>query len=197
MPLSGHLLGGTSQTIRVTRTAKYKLRYMATFAALLATALVGMALAGWTMPAVVIVSLVLLIPGRLQGHFYRDLFTGRRALEAGDLDASRTHTERFLTTIREKPGLKSLIWLGGVVYTADPEAMALNNLGAAHMEAGRLDAAESGFRGALDVDPLYPIPLSNLAVLSEVKGDRTAAERYLREAEEQGYTGSNLDRVMI
>lgn len=178
------------------RTTQYKLRYVGTFVALAAAVVLIMSLIGWTVPALIAVSVVLLIPGRVQGHYYRDLFTGRRALEAGDVDASISRTERFLAAVRERPGLKSLIWLGGVIYTADPEAMALNNLGAAHMEAGRLGVAEARFNDALRVDSLYPIPLTNLAVLSEVAGDRAEAERYLREAEAHGYTGGSLDRVI-
>ena len=178
------------------RTTQYKLRYAVTFVALAAVVVLILSLIGWTVPALIAASVVLLIPGQVQGHYYRDLFSGRRALEAGDIDASISHTEQFLAAVRERPGLKSLIWLGGVIYTADPEAMALNNLGAAHMEAGRLDAAESAFNDALRVDPLYPIPFTNLAVLSEVAGNRAEAERYLREAEECGYTGGSIDRVI-
>ncbi|MEO0559855.1 MAG: hypothetical protein AAF170_16925 [Bacteroidota bacterium] len=178
------------------RTTTYKLRYTATIVVLVGVVILFLSLVGWSVPALIGACVMLLIPGRVQGHYYRDLFNGRRALEAGDIDASIFHTEQFLAAVRERPGLKSLIWLGGVIYTADPEAMALNNLGAAHMEAGRLGVAESTFNDALRLDPLYPIPLTNLAVLGEVAGDRAEAERYLREAEDRGYTGGSLDRVI-
>ena len=181
---------------RVKRTTQYKLRYAGIFAALVAVTALILSLVGWSVSAIMVASLVLLIPGRVQGHYYRDLFTGRRALEAGDPDASISHSERFLAAVHEKPGLKSLIWLGGVIYTADVEAMALNNLGAAHMESGRLGTAESMFNNALRVDPLYPVPFTNLAVLSEVAGNRAEARRFLQEAAERGYIGGSLDRVI-
>lgn len=180
----------------MTRTTRYKLRYAATFAALTASVLLALWIVGLSTPAVIIATLLLLIPGRIQGHYYRDLFAGRRAMEAGDVEGSMVYTERFLTTIRKKPGLKSLIWLGGVIYTADPEAMALNNLGAAHLESARLGAAESAFRAALDADPLYPIPLTNLAVIREAGGDRAGAEDCLRQAAAYGYTKTALDRIV-
>lgn len=41
--------------------------------------------------------------------------------------------ERFLVMLRAEPWRKHLLWLAFSVYTLDAEAMALNDIGAAHL----------------------------------------------------------------
>jgi tetratricopeptide (TPR) repeat protein len=178
------------------RTTKLKLIYL--------FALVALGLAGWGVLYAFDYSiwvlagtvLVLLIPGRVVGAVFRDLLRGRRFLQQGQAEESIRHTERFLAMIRAKPRRKPLIWLTGTIYTADVEAMALNNLGAAQLNLGRLDEAAARFNQALRVDPEYPMPFFNLAIISAARGEDEEAGRSFQEAVARGYTRSTLDRVI-
>ena len=177
------------------RTTRYKLGALLVLLALAAGAwwLVG---SGGGLMSLIAFALILMIPGRLQGHFYRDLFRGRRLLAEGKLEASLEHSERFLATVRRRPGLKPLLWLGWSVYTPDVEAMTLNNIGAACLSLGRLEAATKAFEEALRIDPQYPIPFFNLAVVRQVQGDSAEAARLQEKASKLGYTQGSTDRLV-
>lgn len=177
------------------RTTRYKLGYLLVLAGLAVGAWWLLRSAEGPVPLIAL-GLILILPGRIQGYFYRDLFRGRRLLSEGQLEASLEHSERFLATVRRRPGLKSLLWLSWSVYTPDVEAMALNNLGAAHLGLGRLDAATRAFEEALRIDPQYPMPVFNLAVIRQVQGDSDEAARLAEKAGELGYSGGGTDRLV-
>ncbi|MEM1118467.1 MAG: tetratricopeptide repeat protein [Bacteroidota bacterium] len=180
----------------MSRTTRFKLLYVGLLVVLGALALIILSSLNWSYGAVAVVVVILLIPGRVQGHFYRDLFKGRRLVEAGRYNDSIQHSERFLREVRRRPGLKRLIWFAGVIYTDDPEAMALSNIGVAHLEAGRFDAAETTLREALRVDPEYPLPLYNLAVLFEASGKHEEAVGFFQNAAALGYQRDGFDQVV-
>ncbi|MCI0380527.1 MAG: hypothetical protein L0215_23315 [Gemmataceae bacterium] len=140
--------------------------------------------------------LLLLLPGRLQGLFFRDLFRGRRLLAMGKPEQSKIYSVQFLEQIRKRPWQKRLLWLNWGIYTTDVEVMALNNTAAAHLECGRLDRAESLFFDAIELDPKCPLPYFNLAIIAEIRGDREKAEAYVKEASVRGYTMSVTDKMV-
>lgn len=74
-----------------------------------------------------IIPIVFLIPGRIQGYYYKDFFKGRRLLVAKDFKASIEYNNKFLSDIRLHTWRKKLIWLSWGMYSKDIEAMALNN----------------------------------------------------------------------
>jgi tetratricopeptide (TPR) repeat protein len=175
---------------------KRKLQYVAGVAALGAAVCgpllwFGAPLWSWLAAAV-----VFLVPGRIAGHYYRDLFTGRRLMDAGQFAEAIPHFELFLQRIRIQPGLKQLTWLSPGVYTQDVEAMALNNLGAARLEFGELDKVEAPLRQALALDPDYPIPYVNLAHLAVLRGDLKAATAASNAANSLGYRDSKVDAMI-
>jgi len=180
----------------MSRTARYKLQYVISLGILMVVA----GVAAWSLRsqplALLGVAVLFLIPGRVSGLVWRDLYRGRRLLEAGQLEASLLCSQRFVESIRERPRLRGLWWLAFAVYTRDSKAMALNNLGAAQLELGSFDEAESSFREALAADPQYPIPHYNLAVLAEVRGDSPAAREHAAEAVLLGYERAASDRVI-
>lgn len=92
--------------------------------------------------------------------------------------------------------LKHLVWLQWTVYTANIEAMTLNNLGAAHMQTGDMDAAERYLNEALRVDPRYGVACYNLSVIAAARGDEAGAERLLADAHRLGYTGGRVDEAL-
>ena len=180
----------------MTRPVWFKLGYLV---ALLMVGAPTIYLVWWfdAHPAVVAVAVIaLLIPGRILGVFYRDLFRGRRLLDTGEPAASIPCTLRFLEYIRQRPWRKRLLWLAWSVYTPDAEAMALNNLGAAYLETGNLDAARSAFRSSLTIDPKYPIPYYNLALERVIADDHAEAERLMAEAERLGLRHGGLDTMI-
>jgi tetratricopeptide (TPR) repeat protein len=178
----------------MTRVAKARIAYIALLLAIGAPVL---SLVSWfddgRVAAAAVV--VLLVPGRIQGALLRNLFRGRRELEAGRPDASIRATTRFLDELQRRPALRHAIWLAWWSYTPHVEAMALNNLGAAHLELGRLDQAERAFADALARDPLYPVPWTNRAVVARARGDVEQATRSLEQARALGYSGGSLDWI--
>jgi tetratricopeptide (TPR) repeat protein len=176
-------------------TAVRKLLYPVLIVALLVGcfALMTVGTGGWGLLAFVF---LLLVPGRIQGLAFRDFFRGRHLFAEGKFAEAIPCFERFLARIRRRPALKHLIWLQWTVYTADIEAMALNNLGGAHIQTGDLDAAERFLTEALRVDPRYGMAYYNLYVIAATRGDEAEAERLLAEAHRLGYTGGPVDGVI-
>ncbi|HEU4882160.1 MAG TPA: hypothetical protein VFT45_07945 [Longimicrobium sp.] len=148
---------------------------------------------GWGLLALLF---LVLVPGRIQGAAFRDFFRGRRLFAEGKFEESIPHFERFLARVRRRPALRHLIWLQWTVYTADIEAMTLNNLGAARMQTGDMDAAERDLNEALRVDPRYGVAVYNLHVIATTRGDEALAERLLADAHRLGYTGGQVDEVI-
>lgn len=181
----------------MSRTTRYKLGFLAAVcvAAALAFLLV------WSVDldlsiATVFTALILLVPGRVQGVFYRELFKGRILLEQRREQEALDHFRNFLRDVRARPWLKRLIWLSWSVYTPNVEAMALNNIGAANLALGRLGESEGALGEALTLDEKYPLPHFNLAVLQEMRGNRMLAEAELEAAAKLGYVGGTVDTIV-
>jgi tetratricopeptide (TPR) repeat protein len=180
----------------VSRTLRRKLGYVSSIALLAAAACGALLWLDAPFGAWVLTVLVLLLPGRIAGHYFRDLFTGRRLMDARRFAEAISHFERFLERLQARPRLKRLIWLSAGIYTHDVEAMALNNIGAARLELGQLDQVESPLRRALAVDPDYPLPYVNLARLAVLRGDVDAALAASTAAKRLGYDGSRIDALI-
>lgn len=180
----------------MTRTTKLKIGYFMVLVLLVIAALAVSAVFRSSLAALVLIAAVLLLPGRIQAIVYRDLYTARRLMAAGKAEESIECTRRFLGMIRRNPGNKKLLWASWSVYTVDVEAMALNNLGAAHLERGEVEAAEKAFEEALRLDPEYAIPSFNLAVIAGARGDRAAAERHVARAVKHGYRIVKVERAI-
>ena len=144
----------------------------------------------------IVAAVVLFIPGRIQGLVFRDHFRGRRLMDAGQLESGIDHFERFLSQLRKQPWKKQFTWLAWGIYSWDIEAMTLNNLGAALMNIGQFDAASDRLKEALRVDPKYPVPYFNLAVLASAQGDEAQACVQISRAESLGYARTPMDRVI-
>lgn len=63
-----------------------------------------------------------------------------------------------------------------------PTAESLDGLGCVHFLSGNFLEAESYFKKALEADPSYSRAVSNLALLSEVKGESHRAQRLYEDA---------------
>ncbi len=180
----------------MSRTARYKLAYVAVLAILaLAAGAAIMALGGGVV-TIIAVALLLLVPGRIQGFYYRDFFTGRRLLDRGEPEKAIPFIERFLESIKRHPQRGKLLWLSWSIYTPSVVALAINNLGVARLGLGQVNEAEQAFTHALAQDPLYPLPHFNLAIVHELRGNRAGAAEAVGRARQLGYTGGTLDTVI-
>ncbi|MEX2151545.1 MAG: tetratricopeptide repeat protein [Steroidobacteraceae bacterium] len=180
----------------MTRTTRYKIQYAVVL-------VVGVALAAalswWLRYQVVtllVIAGILLIPGRVSGFIWRDFYRSRRLHDLGQYEASLKSSQRFVNHLAERPHLRRYWWLAWAVYSRDPLAMALNNIGSTQLELGMLEEAEASFREALKCDPEYPIPHFNLAVLCMVRNDRLKAEEHANNAVELGYYRNAADRML-
>jgi len=144
--------------------------------------------------AVLVVAL--LLPGRLSGWLFRDLYRSRAAFARGEFEQAARFAEAEAMRLKKNPKLKPLLWLTWSIYTTDVEAMTLNNLGAAQMMRGNVDAAKWAFETALKLDARYPMPYFNLAILAGARGDEAAAKSHAAQATRLGYTGGGSDRAV-
>ncbi len=179
----------------MTRVARHRLFWLAGLAVLMALAvLMFRVLAGPF--AIFGAAVVALLPARLQRTFYRDMLAGRRLMAQGKYEQSVEFSRRFLDDIRERPGLKRIMWLSWPGRTTDAEAMVLNNLAAAQIELGEWDDASGHLADAIELDPEYSVPRFNLALLAAIRGDRENAERLLAQAASLGYTRGTIDPIL-
>ncbi len=177
------------------RVARYKFGYALAVTAILVTVLLALNTLGWNGLNILMIVLVMIIPGRIQGAIYRDFFRGRRLLDQGRPEDALRAFESFLVIINDKPWMNTLIWLSWSFYTPSIRAMTLNNVGAAHHAVGKLDRAEEIWCTAVEIDPLYPIPYANLAICAASRGDRTVMEELLQKSKVLGYSGGSFDRL--
>jgi xanthosine utilization system XapX-like protein len=186
----------------VTRTAAYKGIYFAMVGAGMAIGLM-FAVIAWHSEAstafalgFVGLILVLLIPGRVLGYFWRDLLAGLRLLNRKDYAASKRHSERFIAAVREKPWLKRLIWLGSSTYSRDPEALALTNLAAAEIGLEAFDDARRHLGDAMALDDKNPLAFHNMGVLCLRTTTRADAEPWFEKARALGFGHGPSDRLV-
>ncbi len=178
----------------MTRVTYYKLGYLTALILLGGAVAVLVRLLGGG--SLLIIAVLLLVPGRVQGICFRDFFTGRRLLDSGEPSAALHHFEDFLQLTRREPWRKKLLWLTWSVYTPDLEAMTLNNIGVSQMTMGNADEAKAAFDDALSLDPKYPLPYFNLAVLATMKADQASAEEALKKANMLGYKNGTIDAAI-
>src|SRR5262245_16953154 len=97
----------------MTRTLLLKLLYAAVALALggLALVIVTTIFKGHEKFGAVLVGLVLLVPGRLQGFFFRSLFRGRHLLDENQPQPALEQLRAFIEQLNENPWQKRLIWL--------------------------------------------------------------------------------------
>jgi len=180
----------------MTRTARYKAVYfgMLALGACSAAALVWYF--GPSLPVFLAVILLLLVPGRVLGYFWRDLLRGLRLLNLREYAASKRCSESFLAYYEQQPWIRHLIWLGSGTYSRNPKAMALNNLGAAEIPLGETEAARLHLYKSIEIDPLNPLPFHNLSVLAKAQGDVQEAARCFEQAKALGFTRGVSDAIV-
>ena len=180
----------------MSRTSRYKATYFAIVIAGTFLLLWGIVHFHPSALAIVCVVIALLIPGRVLGFFWRNLFRGLHLLNAKDFVGSKRHSELFLNQLRDRRWLKKLIWLGTSTYSRDPEALALNNLGAAEIGLGEFESARGHLDASIAVDGENPLPYFNIGVLLCAEGELAEARKWLSDAVARGYSQGLTDRII-
>ena len=180
----------------MSRTAKRKVLYVALLVAVAAIALVLLSVFNYSLVSFLAVALILLLPGRLQGHYWRQFFRARDLVAQRRFREAEPVFEQFLERVQREPWLKKLIWMNYGVYTRDIEAMTLNNLGVCALEEGRFGAAESHLNRAAALDPENPLSYYNLAIVLQALGRGEAAQREWLRSQELGYRRAPFDIVI-
>jgi Tfp pilus assembly protein PilF len=86
------------------------------------------------------------------------------------------------------------LWLG--LYTSDPVALALNNIGACQIGLHELDQALETLGRALQRDPKYAVPHVNLALICRLRNDTARADVHAQTAMRLGYSEAALDQLL-
>lgn len=181
----------------MSRVARFKIYYALAMSAAIVVALFLLVATRDAPPwKWLLIAGVFLIPGRVQGLYYRDFFSGRRLLDSGRAADALVCFERFLVSLRAKPWRRHLLWLQFAIYTPYIEAMTLNNIGAAHLTLGHLDESARALEAAIALDPQYPVPFFNLAILYSARNEQDLAARAAAEATRLGFTGGTMDVVL-
>lgn len=152
---------------------------------------------GALLPAAVcgILFLALLLSGRVQAFFWSEMLAGLHNLNQRSYPASKAHSEQFLARLHDRPWLKHLIWLGTSSYSISVEAMALNNLAAAELALGELEAARRHLDEAIARDAKCPLPYRNMGVLVRTTDSAEAARPWFNKAVALGLRGDWSDRA--
>jgi tetratricopeptide (TPR) repeat protein len=180
----------------LTRTRRRKLLYLATVVIGAGVVVGVIALFNLRWPLVFGLAVMLLLPSRIQGYYWRAFFRGRHLMAVENYDAAIREFAYFLSLLDRRPWLERLIWLNGSIYTSSARAMTLNNLGAAELMLGHYAEAEHMLEAALRHDPEAPLPHFNLAVAAQAQQKGELAESHLRRAQELGYTRATSDQLV-
>lgn len=186
----------TIRISKVSRTAKRKLCYFSIIAVgtvLLVGAILHFHLSGLK---IALLTVALVIPGRILGFLWRDLLGGLRLLNERRFEESAQHSRRFLDLLARRPWIKHFTWLGTATYSRDPGSLALNNLGAAEMFLGQFEIAEKHLEESRRLDDENPLPYFNLAQLHMILGDPTKANAFLVHARRCGYSRGLSDKLI-
>jgi tetratricopeptide (TPR) repeat protein len=137
-------------------------------------------------------ALLLLIPGRVQQFYWKGFFKAQKLQLKGLHRDALEEFQRFLETLRLRPGLRHLIWLSQWSYTRDVEVMTLNNMGCSAMSLRSMKQAEAYLKSAAELDPDSPLPYYNLAVLYYGLGNDGHGAANLVRAETLGYRKASI-----
>jgi tetratricopeptide (TPR) repeat protein len=121
--------------------------------------------------------------------FYaRDLFIARYRATRRDWRAAIESFSKFEKRLGETRLGGVLIPIYLSIYSFDGVAIARNNIGRSYLELRQYEDAERWLRSALQCDPLFALPYTNLGTIAALRGDAKTAEREFRRAVELGFS---------
>ena len=136
-----------------------------------------------------LVGVALLTVGRdfIVGRYYARKCDWQRAIERFSRFEQRLLTRRINAL---------LIPLYLDIYSFDGVAIARNNIAHGHMKLGDLNEAVRWSRLALQRDPLYAVPYTNLGAIAAMRKDKSTAQLEFRRAIELGYSVTSAQDLL-
>jgi tetratricopeptide (TPR) repeat protein len=124
----------------------------------------------------------------------RDFLIGRYRMKRRAWQPALERFQRFEKRLLGNPLSTLLTPLYFGIYSFDGVAIARNNIGVCLMNLDQKDEAVRWLRSALQRDPLYPVPYTNLATIAAMRNDTATTQREIRRAVDLGYnpTGAQL-----
>jgi len=128
---------------------------------------------------------------------YAVFFKGLNLLNRQQFEAAEVEFLTFLEQLKKSPSVKNQarFWYYGA-FTADIEAMTMNNLGVIKMAQEQPGSASAYLQRALQIDQRYAKPHYNLAVMAGVAGDEDLARQHFQKALDLGYGGDTFDQFL-
>lgn len=151
--------------------------------------LLPLATALWVVVVAAVAALVLAVLAR---HFLIGRYRAQRRRWAAAAE-SYQRFEKMLLTSRFS-GLLAPLYLG--VYTLDGVAVTRNNIAQALINLGRLDEAEGWLRSALQRDPLYAVPYTNLGIIAVLRRQDSHGRRHFQKAVDLGYSPAAAQQLL-
>lgn len=137
-------------------------------------------LALWLAVAVVVFGCGLLL-------YSRDLLAGRYRAGKGEWRKAIERYSRFEQKLLASRLSIVLLPLYLNVYSFDGVAIMRNNIALGHINLNELDEAVRWLRLALQRDPLYAVPYTNLGTVAALRGETATARLEFRRAVELGF----------
>jgi tetratricopeptide (TPR) repeat protein len=122
----------------------------------------------------------------------RAFFRARSAMRARRYDDAIALFEAFQA--ERASGSVPFLWLS--LYTSDPIALSLNNIGACHLAAHRPERALTPLGDAATRDPGYALPQVNLAVAHRLLGDAERSQSHAEAARRLGFGRDPLEAAL-
>jgi tetratricopeptide (TPR) repeat protein len=163
---------------------------------ILALAAIGALLWFWWHPlTLILISLLLLAPGRVGAYLLKPLYASRALQARAQFKEAERNATEAIRQLEQQPWRGFALLTAYPVYTLSALAMAHNNLGAARLEQGELELASDAFEAARSIDPNYPIPVYNLALVAALQG-RPEVQSLLADAARMGFSNDGFDRQL-
>ena len=140
-----------------------------------------------------LVALSCLVPGRICGWLWREVYRSRREIAHGRFEAGEAAASRALEAFDARPWLVHARWLAGMVHTRDPKAMVLNNRAVARAALGDRSGAIADLQRAVGRDPTYALAYANLAGLLD---DPQAAREHRTRAHDLGLRDDQIEAAL-
>lgn len=139
-----------------------------------------------------VIVLVLILPGFLVAYLWRQVAASGKALQAKNYVDAKRHARHFLSCMPWLRWLKPLMRFYGNT-SRDPEAMALNNLGAAALHLREYDMARQHLEAAMRREGSAAMPHFNMGLLTLETGDFEGAKPWFDRATVLGYSRPAMD----
>lgn len=143
----------------------------------------------WVAVALIALGLVLTAWGR-------DFMIGRYRSRRREWDKAIESYQRFEKMLLTSRFGELFVPLYLGIYTFDGVAIARNNIAQALMNLGKLEEAEGWLRSALQRDPMYAIPYTNLGTIAALRGQESHARRQFQKAVDLGYSPTGAQQLL-